>query len=109
MNTFIIVETIFGKEYKIATKSHRFVGPTMYMLLADTYFIHLQTTEMIHMEGVGSIENIRHVQSTARRNKYTTYEDAVHSIEELEAEQEENKEKEKECDNDNRSTDKKAL
>lgn len=39
MNYYIIVETIFNKEYKLAIESHRFVGTTMYMLLADRFYI----------------------------------------------------------------------
>ena len=40
MNQYIIVETIFEKEYKIGFKSYRLIGDIdMYALLDDTYFL----------------------------------------------------------------------
>jgi len=68
MTLFIIIEMVFGKEYKIATRSYRVVGHAMYMLLADTYYL-------------GSIEK----PGRARHNKYLSYEDAVKAVVELES------------------------
>jgi hypothetical protein len=39
MNQYIIVETIFGSEYKLAMRSARVIGPDMYMMLADAYYL----------------------------------------------------------------------
>jgi len=64
MERFIIIETIFGEEFKIGLLSNRFGPTTMYTLLADTYYL-------------GDIITV------ARNNKFESYELAVKAIEEL--------------------------
>lgn len=64
---FIIIETIFQKEYKIAVKSTRFVDRVpIYMLLAETYML-------------GSEEPF----GPAVENKFDTYEKARQAYEQL--------------------------
>lgn len=66
---YIIVETVFGEEYKLAMISHRFISNTpMYMLLADTYYL-------------GEIEENSH--ETERVNKFVTFELAEKAVMEL--------------------------
>lgn len=67
---YIIVETVFGHEYKIALISHRFISDTpMYMLLADTYY-------------VGDLSEVS--SRTARVNKFVTFKLAEQAVQELE-------------------------
>jgi hypothetical protein len=69
MGQYVIVETVFGSEYKIATISHRFVGDTeCVMLLADTYYMG---------------EIIENSPRTARTNRFSTYELAEQAVKEL--------------------------
>lgn len=63
---YVIIETEFDKEYKIGMVSHRFVGPPMYMLLADSYYLGNETPF-----------------GPARQNKFTTYKSAALAVVEL--------------------------
>ena len=75
MNQYIIVETVFGHEYKIALISHRFISDTpMYMLLADTYYVGDRGINSLFSE-VSS--------QTARVNKFATFKLAEQAIQEL--------------------------
>lgn len=68
MEKFIIIETVFGSEYRIAIPSHRFIGTTMYMTLADVYYLG-----EISENSIG----------TSRHNKFSTYELADAAVKEL--------------------------
>ena len=67
MDEFIIIEVKIFEEYKIGMLSHRYVGPKMYMPLADIYYLG---------NHVGKEWN-------KRVNKFATYEEAVKAINEL--------------------------
>jgi hypothetical protein len=63
---YVVIETEFGKEYKIGMLSYRFTGPPLYMLLADTYYLGNETP-----------------YGPSRQNKFTTYSSASLAVAEL--------------------------
>jgi hypothetical protein len=67
MNDYIIIELEMWKVYKIGMLSNRFIGPKMYMPLADTYYFGRSKNGYEH----------------SRENKFATYEEAVKAIDEL--------------------------
>lgn len=67
---YVIIETIYGEEYKIGVQSYRFVGSTTYMLLADTYYL-------------GQIKENKSLIVRTRTNRFATYDLAAKAIEEL--------------------------
>jgi putative hemolysin len=76
---YVIVETVFGAEYKIGMISHRFADPhVMYMLLADTYYVG-DPNDANRMD-------YRYLKKSHKRtNRFNSYELAVKALQELEA------------------------
>ena len=69
MNQYIIIETEFYKEYKIAMRSDRFVSETpVYMTLADRYYL-------------GEIHE--NSPLTERKNRFASFELAEQAVQEL--------------------------